>query len=130
MRPRIEKKVSKKLMAILGDALGKVWIDDELELFPPHWKHNNGGKLTPKQMRENRQQQVAVNHMPSIGGGLDYWGEGTDWDSVYQRACNVLMWEDAEFDGEGGVTWKEKQERINARWCLRKAKEYMERQAA
>ncbi|QNF19605.1 hypothetical protein FT688_02985 [Aeromonas hydrophila] len=78
MKPRIEKKLSKKLHAILGNLLGEVWIDKELELHQPHWRWRNGDDrppLTGNQERQNRQMRVSVNNMPSIGGGLDYWGK-------------------------------------------------------
>ncbi|MBS4689894.1 hypothetical protein [Aeromonas veronii] len=104
MKPRIEKKLSKKLHAILGNLIGEVWIDKELELYRPHYRHNNldNAPLTSKQERENRQVRVRVNHMPSIGGGLDYWGEGEDWHSVLYVAREVLIWAfGEETDSEG-----------------------------
>ncbi|MFG0873921.1 hypothetical protein ACF8QD_09585 [Aeromonas media] len=102
MKPRIEKKLSKKLHAILGNLLGKVWIDNELELHQPHWRYRHGlddrPPLTGKQKRENWQMRVCVNHMPSIGGELDYWGEGTDWHSVLYFAKDALLWHFGEAD--------------------------------
>lgn len=131
MKPRIEKKVSKKLASILGDTFGKVWIDDELELFPHHWRHSNSGRLTPKQKRENYQERVSVNHMPCVGGEYDpYVGDASEHYTLYAAACGALMWEGAEIDDEGHVTWPDRPKRINARWCLRKAREYMETKAA
>ncbi|MCP1313013.1 MULTISPECIES: hypothetical protein [unclassified Halomonas] len=123
MKPRIEKKVSKNLSAILGDELGHVWIDDEYE---PHFHHGWPGEpLSAKQVRENRQGRVRVNHMPSVGGELDYWGEGQDWRTLYQQACGTFMWDDTIF-GEDGPYFPKNTPRINARWCLRKAREYMD----
>lgn len=102
MKPRIEKKLSKKLHVILGDLLGKVWIDNELQLHQPHWRYRHGPDdrppLTGKQKRENWQMRVCVNHMPSIGGELDYWGEGTDWHSVLYFAKDALLWHFGEAD--------------------------------
>ncbi len=100
MKPRIEKKLSKKLAQILKSVRGftpkEVWIDDEYasEAFAIHWEHNNPNGLTSKQKRQNWQRtRVRVDNMPSIGGGLDYWGEGTDWRSVFYEAQNMLLWE-------------------------------------
>lgn len=96
MKPRIEKKLSKKLATILAHIQGftpkDVWIDTELELFPIHYALNNNGVLTPKQKRRNYEQKVRVNNMPSIGGELDYWGEGTDFFSVLTCARETLPW--------------------------------------
>ncbi|MFM4903852.1 hypothetical protein ACEUCF_03015 [Aeromonas veronii] len=105
MKPRIEKKLSKKLHAILGNLIGEVWIDNELELPKAHWRWRDGDDrppLTGKQKRENWQMRVSVNHMPSIGGGADYWGEGQDWHSVLYVAQEVLLWAfGEETDSEG-----------------------------
>ncbi|WP_237673489.1 hypothetical protein [Vreelandella profundi] len=126
MKPRIEKKVSKKLAAILGDELGRVWIDDEYEPgFSYPWP---GEPLTEKKVRENKQSRVRVNHMPSIGGELDYWGEGQDWHTVYELASNVFSWDNVYIDEDGELARCKDDQRINARWCLRKAREYMDRE--
>ena len=97
MKPRIEKKLSKKLSEILGGLEGfkEIWIDKELELLRIHYKwHGKGanGELTPRQKRQNYQQNVRVNCMPSIGGYADYWGETTDIHSVFYVAKEFLTW--------------------------------------
>ena len=100
MKPRIEKKLSKKLAKILKNVRGftpnNVWIDKwySNEACDIHWAHNNPNGLTPKQKRQNWQRtSVRVNNMPSVGGELDYWGEGTDWRSVFREAQEMLLWE-------------------------------------
>ena len=102
MKPRIEKKLSKKLARILRNVRGftskDVWIDSELELFEPHYEWSNKGPLTSKQKRQNHQQRVRVNHMPSVGGGVDYWGEGQDHESVLYAAKEMLCWEMFELE--------------------------------
>lgn len=98
MKARIEKKLSKKLAAIMGKHCREVWIDNEYEPRTPHWKIQNPNGLTKKQLRENRQARaVRVNHMPSCGGELDYWGEGTDWRSVYSEVKEQLWWLQEDF---------------------------------
>lgn len=79
MKPRIEKKLSKRLVEIAPSLFADAWIDKEWELWQKHYRHDNGGMLTPRQIRDNLQQRVRVNNVPSIGGGVDYWGEGNDW---------------------------------------------------
>lgn len=110
MKPRIEKKLSKKLAKILKNVQGfkpkDVWIDGDYasESFPIHWDCDHTNGLTSKQKRQNWQRmRVSVDNMPSVGGGLDYWGEGTDFSSVFESACELLRWEMfpcSEFDIE------------------------------
>lgn len=140
MKPRIEKKLSKKIHAILGNLLGEVWIDNELELHQPHWRWRNGDDrppLTGNQERQNRQMRVSVNHMPSIGGGLDYWGEGEDWHSVLYVAKDVLLWHFGEADevapGQDPDTinpWPKLKANMTGVWVIKHAKLYaMQEQA-
>jgi len=135
MKPRIEKKLSKKLHAILGNLLGEVWIDNELELHQPHWRYRHGPDdrppLTGKQKRQNREVRVSVNHMPSIGGGLDYWGEGQDWHSVLDVAKGVLLWHFGEADevtlGQDPDTinpWPKLKAKMTGIWIIKHAKLY------
>lgn len=83
MKPRIEKKLSKRLFQLAPKLFSDAWIDNECDPRTKHFKHQNNGTLTPRQIRENWQQRVSVNHIPSIGGELDYWGEGTDWYTLW-----------------------------------------------
>jgi hypothetical protein len=98
MKPRIEKKLSKKLAEILKDKQGfkpdQVWINNEYaEKFKIHWEHENPNGLTSKQKRQNYEHLgVEVDNMPTIGGELDYWGEGTDYESVFLRAQDTVCW--------------------------------------
>lgn len=135
MKPRIEKKLSKKLHSILGNLLGEVWIDNELELHPPHYRWHrckDCPRLTGKQERENRQMRVSVNHMPSIGGGLDYWGEGEDWHSVLYIAKEVLLWsfgEETDSEGQFGG-YPQLKAKMTGIWIIKHAKLYaMQEQA-
>ena len=137
MKPRIEKKLSKKLHAILGNMLGDVWIDDEWLLHRRHFRCPDDPPLTGKQERQNRAQRVSVNHMPSIGGGLDYWGEGEDWHSVLYVAKDVLLWHFREADevvpGQDPDTinpWPKLKANMTGAWVIKHAKLYaMQEQA-
>lgn len=135
MKPRIEKKLSKKIHAILGNLLGEVWIDNELDLHQPHWRWHNGDDrppLTGNQERENRQMRVSVNHMPSIGGGLDYWGEGQDSHSVLWVAKEVLLWHFGKETDEAGPYggWPLLRAKMTGAWVIKHAKLYaMQEQA-
>lgn len=84
MKPRMEKKLSKALVAIFKGArlLDRAWIDGEYYRDIVYaWPDRP--VLTPKQIRHNRECRVRVSHMPSIGGEADYFGEGTDWHTVH-----------------------------------------------
>lgn len=84
MKPRIEKKLSKRLVEIAPNLFKDAWIDRDFELWQKFWPHHYGGKLTSKQKRANMQQKVRVNNVYSVGGGVDYWGEGMDCYSCWQ----------------------------------------------
>ncbi|PVZ19966.1 hypothetical protein SAMN05660463_00847 [Pseudomonas sp. URIL14HWK12:I9] len=77
MKPRIEKKLSHRLVRIFEGTrvFDSVWIDDE---YYRHPLFSWGEALTPSQIRFNKECNVKVNHVPSVGGEPDYWGEGTD----------------------------------------------------
>lgn len=136
MKPRIEKKLSKRLSSILSDVRGftlkDVWIDDDVERFAVHYKYQNkDGVLTSKQKRQNYEQNVSVNNIPSIGGGLDYWGEANEHYSVFEAAKDMLVW--AMFDCEpvdpetleGG--WPDVTIKLTGKNVVALAKKYVER---
>ena len=94
MKPRIEKKLSKALVAIFEGTkvLERAWVDAEFYRDTPYWRGKN---LTGKQERKRRECRVAVNHVPSVGGEADYWGEGTDYYTVhcaYARQVREVIW--------------------------------------
>lgn len=131
MKPRIEKKLSKKLHAILGNKLGKVWIDDEKEWYKPHWRsrfNEDRPPLTGKEKRQNWETNVRVNHIPSIGGEPDYWGEGSDYHSVFSCAREWLRWNIGEpqysIDEEGDVwtNWPKVKWRMTGAWVIKHAR--------
>ena len=59
MKARVEKKLSKRLAALAPRQFGKIWVDRDIS------------ELSEK-------QRTRVSHVPSVGGGTDYWGEGQD----------------------------------------------------
>lgn len=65
MKARIEKKLSKRLVEIAPSLFRGAWVDLE-EPSELAWK-----------------QGSQVSHVWSIGGGVDYWGEGTDWYTLW-----------------------------------------------
>ncbi|EKT4478405.1 hypothetical protein QEL91_004131 [Pseudomonas putida] len=100
MKPRIEKKLSKKLVAIFEGTrqFDSVWIDNEY-CRDTHYSYRGEPALTPAQVRHNRESRVSVNHVPSVGGEADYWGEGTDYFTVraaYEREVADGIWYEDE----------------------------------
>jgi hypothetical protein len=98
VKPRIEKKLSRRLMAIFDGTrvFESAWIDDE---YYRHAKIAWAEPLTSKQVRFNRECRVGVNRMPSIGGEADYWGEGTDYYTVY-RVYTDMLWSEILYTDE------------------------------
>lgn len=71
MKARIEKKLSKRLVQLAPTRFKDSWIDPEVT-----------------ERAEN--QGSRVSHCPVVGGGVDYFGEGMDWYTVWdswQEGC-------------------------------------------
>ncbi len=73
MKARIEKKLSKKISEILPLMYKDSWIDEDIT------------ELSFK-------QGVRVSHIVSVGGGVDYWGEGQDYESVFDDFKSSYQW--------------------------------------
>lgn len=74
MKARIEKKLSKRLLEIVPSLFRGAWIDSE-EPSELAWK-----------------QGSRVSHVWSIGGEVDYWGEGSDWYSLWSVWASSDCW--------------------------------------
>lgn len=59
MKARIIKKLSKKLVKYAPNIFKDAWVCDEV-------------------IEESWNQGSRVSHIPHVGGGVDYWGEGQD----------------------------------------------------
>jgi hypothetical protein len=103
MKPRIEKKLSKKLSVILKESLGHVWINDDyyeyemLGVIRSYDKRNlieENGSLTGLQERMYRNRKVSVNNVLSVGGEYDsYSGDSTEYYTVFVHAREIVAWE-------------------------------------
>ena len=103
MKPRILKKLSKKALSIYAASprrdfqqdAKRAWIDDEFEAsYPPCFAK------TPKAKRDCEQARTRVNHVPSIGGEIDYFGEGTEFRSFYEHAIDYIALTFVDWEGE------------------------------
>lgn len=73
MKARIEKKLSKRLVALSPTLYHEAWFDEETS------------ELAYK-------QGTCVRLVPSVGGGTDYWGEGEDAYAVWQDWLSSWPW--------------------------------------
>lgn len=73
MKPRIEKKLSKRLLQIAPSLFNGAWIDRDL--MPEAWHHG-----------------VRVSHCYCVGGGTDYWGEGQDAYTLWEAWTGHSYW--------------------------------------
>lgn len=78
MNPRIEKKLSKRLVQLCPT------------LFSGAWKCDS-----PSELADDRSSNIS--HCYHVGGGVDYWGEGCDAYSVWFHWLMIWPWH-AEFD--------------------------------
>ena len=131
MKPRIEKKLSKKLAEILREQQGfkpnQVWIDGEYDLCSIHYKWNNPNGFTSKQNRQNLERTgVTVNHMPSVGGGLDEWGEGCESETVFSAASECVCWWCFPCEDEAGEpTYPQVNIRLTGKAVIQLARKYV-----
>lgn len=73
MKARIEKKLSKKLVRLSPKIFQGAWIDKELS-------------------EKAYEQGSRVSHVYSVGGGVDYWGEGEDAYTALEFMQMNWMW--------------------------------------
>lgn len=76
MKPRIEKKLSKRLLQLAPSLFNDSWVDRER--MESAWDYG-----------------VCVSHCYCVGGALDYWGEGQDAYTLWAAwtGCGVWAWE-------------------------------------
>lgn len=73
MKARIEKKLSKRLVLLHPSLYGRAWIDyDNSELA--------------------YEQRTQVSHVPSVGGGTDWQGDGQDAYTVWSDWDRMWAW--------------------------------------
>lgn len=73
MKARIEKKLSKRLVLLYPSLYGRAWIDaDHSELA--------------------YEQKTSVSHVPSLGGGTDWQGDGQDAHTTWAEWKSCWPW--------------------------------------
>ncbi|UVL70636.1 hypothetical protein [Pseudomonas protegens] len=66
MKARVEKKLSKRLVELAPSQFSGAWLD----------------KDEPSELAY--EQGTRVSHVWSVGGGVDYWGEGCDAYTIWE----------------------------------------------
>lgn len=74
MKARIEKKLSKKILHILPELFNSPWINS---YEPSNLAFEQGSR---------------VSGVWSVGGELDYWGEGTEVYTCYEWFLSFYSW--------------------------------------
>lgn len=92
MKPRIVKKLSKRLVEIAPSLFASAWVNNDVEFSTQHYAFQNNGALSSKQKRENLETLSGVNHIWSVGGDRDYWGEATDIYTVWEEWSSKWEW--------------------------------------
>lgn len=92
MKPRTEKKLSKRLVEVAPTLFSDAWVDKDVEHHPKHYALNSGEVLTAKQKRENYDMLSSVNNVWSVCEGTDYWGEAADSHTVWDYWVTVWPW--------------------------------------
>lgn len=92
MKPRIIKKLSKKIVQ-MGHPIAKhAWLDNEFEYWGYYLVGDRKNTATAKQLRKHYDSMSTINNVWSIGGEKDYWGEPTDFYPVYHKASDYVLW--------------------------------------
>lgn len=102
MKPRVEKKLSKKILTIFKNSerrdfqndAERSWIDNEFEGgYSPSFER------TSKATREMQQSRVGVNNVPSIGGEFDsYSGDASEHYTLYAWAETQVLMDSMDWD--------------------------------
>ena len=74
MKARIEKKLSKRLVEIAPSIFSSAWLDNE---EPSGLAYAQGSR---------------VSNIWSVGGGVDYSGEGEDWYTAWSHWKSNFEW--------------------------------------
>ena len=83
MKARIEKKLSKKLVQLAPRIFNDAWVDKDVSV-------------------KAIIQGSSVSHVYSVGGGVDYWGEGEDvYTALELMQMNWMWFGDFEAHPEG-----------------------------
>ena len=70
---RILKKMSKRLKQVAPKLFKDSWVDSDI--CEQSWKEGN-----------------RIRNIESIGGGLDEWGEGTDYQTLFDFMKTEFIW--------------------------------------
>jgi len=92
MKPRIVKKLSKKIVQMNHSTAKYAWLNNEFE----GWGYQLYGEYkktaTAKQLRRHYYSKSTINNVWFIVRETYYWCEETDFYPVYEYACGYILW--------------------------------------
>lgn len=119
MKPRIEKKLSKKLFRIIGNKLGKVWINSEVDWGFGHQEHHRHSRV------------VSINNVPSVGGGFSC-GEQNRSETLLSCVKNHLLFKLGEprtYFNEDGDEYPDTpflKKKMTGLWVMKQARKHLQ----
>lgn len=95
MKPRILKKLCKKVREINPQAFADAWVDEEAfgwERYRRLWSRAEYQEARAKARRQHYATKSPISHCWMTGGDFDYWGEATEPHYLYDLALDEVMW--------------------------------------
>lgn len=122
MKPRIVKKLCKKVQAIMANdpRFERAWQDEEPIGYMAygHLWAKDYANASAKKKRSHYHGRSNIRHCWMLGGEPDYWGEATDPCFLIDIARDMVLW---EFGSNGDdENWPEPHKRLTGREVLKK----------
>ena len=96
MKPRIEKKLSKKIVDLNIPSIRSAWLDKDFNGWGYRQLRKDLKKLSAKELRNHYDSRSTIQNVWVMGGKPDYWGEATEVETVFICATDYLYWEYGE----------------------------------
>ena len=126
MKPRIHKKLSKRVYEIAGDRFGKPFHDEEpIGSLAYEFKGFPKSEVTAKVFRNHCNAVADIRRCLLVGGGPDCFGECDDPETLYQAAKRAVLFEFGEIpehpgpDDDRFIGWPEWPRRLTGKEVIR-----------
>lgn len=94
MKPRILKKLSRRVYEIAGDRFDVPYRDEEpIGSLAYDFKVRPKAEVTAKVFRDHCNAMSNIRGCLVVGGGPDYWGEYDDPVTLFAAAKEAVLWE-------------------------------------
>lgn len=124
MKPRILKKLCKKVREISPQVFLDAWVDEEDFAWGRYRRIRSAeehGAATAKQKRWHHYSKSNIRHCWMIGGDPDYWGEITEPYHLYDIALDRVLWHFGVENEEDG--WPRYHKALTGQEVLKKYRE-------